>query len=103
MMVAFDERRKFVVAELNKLPGVSCITPLGAFYAFPNIKGTGLKSKQMEVGLLDEAGVASIAGTSFGAYGEGYLRISYANSLDNIAEAMRRMRGFLEQRKKAAE
>jgi aspartate aminotransferase len=103
MMVAFDERRKFVVAELNKLPGVSCITPLGAFYAFPNIKGTGLKSKQMEVGLLDEAGVASIAGTSFGAYGEGYLRISYANSLDNIAEAIRRMRGFLEKRKKAAE
>jgi len=103
MMTAFDERRKFVVAELNKLPGVSCITPLGAFYAFPNIKGTGLKSKQMEVGLLDEAGVASIAGTSFGAYGEGYLRISYANSKENIAEAMRRMRGFLEQRKKAAE
>jgi aspartate/methionine/tyrosine aminotransferase len=103
MMIAFDERRKFVVAELNKLPGVSCITPLGAFYAFPNIKGTGLKSKQMEVGLLDDAGVASIAGTSFGAFGEGYLRISYANSLENIAEAMRRMRGFLEQRKKAAE
>ena len=103
MMVAFDERRKFVVAELNKLPGVSCITPLGAFYAFPNIKGTGLKSKQMEVGLLDEAGVASIAGTSFGAFGEGYLRISYANSLENISEAIRRMGGFLEKRKKAAE
>ena len=103
MMVAFDERRKFVVSELNKLPGVSCITPLGAFYAFPNIKGTGLKSKQMEVGLLDEAGVASIAGTSFGAFGEGYLRISYANSLENISEAIRRMGGFLEKRKKAAE
>ena len=66
-------------------------------------KGTGLKSKQMEVGLLDEAGVASIAGTSFGSYGEGYLRISYANSLDNIAEAIRRMHGFLEKRRKAAE
>jgi aspartate/methionine/tyrosine aminotransferase len=103
MMKAFDERRRFVVAELNKLPGVSCITPYGAFYAFPNIKGTGLKSKQMEVGLLDEAGVASIAGTSFGSYGEGYLRISYANSLDNIAEAVRRMGGFLEKRRKAAE
>ncbi|MGH6891525.1 MAG: hypothetical protein ACREEP_04640, partial [Dongiaceae bacterium] len=79
------------------------ITPYGAFYAFPNIKGTGLKSKQMEVGLLDEAGVASIAGTSFGSYGEGYLRISYANSLDNIAEAIRRTGGFLEKRRKAAE
>ncbi len=103
MMVAFDERRKFVVAELNKLPGVSCITPLGAFYAFPNIKNTGLKSKQMELGLLDEVGVASIAGTSFGAYGEGYLRISYANSKENIAEAIRRMGRFLETKRKAAE
>jgi aspartate/methionine/tyrosine aminotransferase len=103
MMKAFDERRRFVVAELGKLPGVSCITPYGAFYAFPNIKGTGIKSKQMEVSLLDEAGVASIAGTSFGSYGEGYLRISYANSLENIAEAVRRMGGFLEKRRKAAE
>jgi len=103
MMKAFDDRRRFVVAELNKLPGVSCITPYGAFYAFPNIKGTGIKSKQMEVSLLDEAGVASIAGTSFGSYGEGYLRISYANSKENIAEAIRRMGGFLEKRRKAAE
>jgi aspartate/methionine/tyrosine aminotransferase len=103
MMKAFDERRRFVVAELNKLPGVSCITPYGAFYAFPNIKNTGIKSKQLEVSLLDEAGVASIAGTSFGSYGEGYLRISYANSLENIAEAIRRMGGFLEKRRKAAE
>ncbi len=103
MMVAFDERRRFVVAELNKLPGVSCITPYGAFYAFPNIKNTGLDSKQLEVELLNDAGVASIAGTSFGAYGEGYLRISYANSLDNIAEAMRRMARFLEANRKAAE
>ncbi len=103
MMKAFDERRRFVVAELNKLPGVSCITPYGAFYAFPNVKGTGIKSKQLEVSLLDEAGVASIAGTSFGSYGEGYLRISYANSLENIAEAIRRMGGFLEKRRKAAE
>jgi aspartate/methionine/tyrosine aminotransferase len=103
MMKAFDERRCFVVAELNKLPGVSCITPYGAFYAFPNVKKTGLKSKQLEVSLLDEAGVASISGTSFGSYGEGYLRISYANSLDNIAEAMRRMKSFLETRRKAAQ
>jgi aspartate/methionine/tyrosine aminotransferase len=101
MMKAFDERRKFVVAELNKLPGVSCITPLGAFYAFPNIKSTGFKSKALEVALLDEAGVASIAGTSFGAYGEGYLRISYANSIENIAEAMKRIGSFLAKRKAA--
>jgi len=101
MMKAFDERRKFVVAELNKLPGVSCITPLGAFYAFPNIKGTGFKSKALEVALLDEAGVASIAGTSFGAYGEGYLRISYANSIENIGEAIKRIGSFLAKRKAA--
>lgn len=103
MMVAFDERRRFVIAELNKLPGVSCITPYGAFYAFPNIKDTGFKSKQLEIALLDEAGVASIAGASFGSYGEGYLRISYANSLDNIAEAMRRIGRFLEAKRRAAE
>ncbi len=86
---------------IEQAPGVSCITPLGAFYAFPNIKGTGFKSKALEVALLDEAGVASIAGTSFGAYGEGYLRISYANSIDNIAEAMKRIGGFLAKRKAA--
>ena len=101
MMKAFDERRRFVVGELNKLPGVSCITPLGAFYAFPNVKGTGFKSKALEVALLDEAGVASIAGTSFGAYGEGYLRISYANSIENIGEAMKRIGTFLAKRKAA--
>jgi aspartate/methionine/tyrosine aminotransferase len=101
MMKAFDERRKFVVAELNKLPGVSCITPLGAFYAFPNIRGTGFKSKALELALLDEAGVASIAGTSFGSYGEGYLRISYANSIENIGEAMKRIGSFLAKRKAA--
>ncbi len=71
------------------------------FYAFPNIKGTGVKSKALEVALLDEAGVASIAGTSFGAYGEGYLRISYANSIENIAEAMKRIGTFLAKRKAA--
>jgi len=101
MMKAFDERRRFVVAELNKLPGVSCVTPYGAFYAFPNIKGTGMKSKQLEVALLDDAGVASIAGSSFGAYGEGYLRISYANSIENIGEAISRIRVFLEKRQAA--
>lgn len=102
MMVAFDERRRFVVGELNKLPGVSCITPYGAFYAFPNVSGTGFKSKELELKLLDEAGVASIAGTSFGAHGEGYIRISYANSLENIGEAMKRIGKWLNANRKAA-
>ena len=102
MMKAFDERRRFVVGELNKLPGVSCINPYGAFYAFPNIGGTGFKSKELEVKLLDEAGVASIAGTSFGAHGEGYIRISYANSIENIGEAMKRIGKWLDANRKAA-
>jgi len=102
MMKAFDERRRFVVGELNKLPGVSCIVPYGAFYAFPNISGTGFKSKELELKLLDEAGVASIAGASFGAHGEGYLRISYANSIENIGEAMKRIGNWLQVNRKAA-
>ncbi|MBX6321967.1 MAG: pyridoxal phosphate-dependent aminotransferase [Rhodospirillaceae bacterium] len=100
MMAAFDERRRYVVKALNELPGVSCIEPAGAFYAFPNIGRTGFKSKALEVKLLEEVGVATIAGTSFGRYGEGYLRISYANSLENIRAAMERMGEWL--RKAAA-
>jgi aspartate aminotransferase len=95
MMAAFDERRRFVVAELNKLPGVSCVDPGGAFYVFPNISKLGLPAKQLELKLLDEVGIATIAGTSFGAYGEGYLRISYANSIENIGLAMQRMGEWL--------
>jgi aspartate aminotransferase len=101
MCKAFDERRRFVVDALNKLPGVSCVDALGAFYVFPNISKTGMTAKQIETGLLNEAGVATIAGTSFGSYGEGYIRISYANSLENIAEAMRRFGDWLAQRKAA--
>ncbi|MEX2202310.1 MAG: pyridoxal phosphate-dependent aminotransferase [Dongiaceae bacterium] len=95
MCKAFDERRKFVVKALNDLPGVSCVDALGAFYVFPNIKGTGMTSKQVEEGLLNDVGIATIAGTSFGAHGEGYLRVSYANSLENIAESMNRMGSWL--------
>ncbi len=95
MCKAFDERRKFVVKALNELPGVSCVDALGAFYVFPNISGTGMTSKQVEEGLLNDVGVATIAGTSFGKHGEGYIRISYANSLENIAEAIDRMGGWL--------
>ena len=99
MAAAFSERRAVVLRELNQIPGLHAVEPGGAFYAFPNIAGTGLSSKDLEVGLLEEAGVASIAGTSFGGYGEGYLRISYANSLENIEKAMSRIRAFLAEKR----
>ena len=91
MVAAFRERRDVIVKGLNEIPGVSCVLPPGAFYAFPNIKGTGMKSKALADYLLDEAGVACLSGTSFGAYGEGYLRLSYANSVPNIKKALERM------------
>jgi aspartate/methionine/tyrosine aminotransferase len=103
MVAAFDRRRKVVVEELNRLSGVSCIEPGGAFYAFPNIAGTGLKSREFERRLLEEAGVATVAGTSFGSHGEGYLRLSYANSTENIREAIGRMDGWLKGLSRAAE
>jgi aspartate aminotransferase len=88
MLAEFRRRREAVVAGLNALPGVSCVTPRGAFYAFPNISATGFRSKELADRLLAEAGVAVLAGTAFGSYGEGYLRLSYANSLENIEEAL---------------
>ena len=103
MVKAFDQRRKVVVEGLNTLPGVSCIEPTGAFYAFPSIGGTGLKARDFERRLLDQAGVATVAGTSFGSYGEGYLRLSYANSTENIREAIGRMDQWLRSLNKAAE
>ena len=95
MVAAFDARRKVVVEELNALPGFRCTEPGGAFYAFPNITDTGASAAELQDGLLAEAGVATVAGTSFGAFGEGYLRISYANSTENIRHAVRRIREFL--------
>jgi aspartate/methionine/tyrosine aminotransferase len=95
MMAAFDRRRRVVVEELNRIPGFRCGTPGGAFYAFPNITGTGRSAKDLEVALLEEAGVATVAGTSFGIHGEGFLRISYANSTENIRAASERIRAFL--------
>ncbi len=95
MVAAFEARRRVVIEELNAIPGISCIAPGGAFYAFPNITGTGIAAKELEVKLLEEAGVATIAGTSFGRFGEGYLRLSYANSVDNIRAAMGRIRAWL--------
>jgi len=95
MMVAFDARRRLIVEELNSLPGVRCSDPGGAFYAFPNIEGTGMTAREAQDRFLDVAGVATVAGTSFGSYGEGYLRFSYANSTDNISEAISRIREIL--------
>ena len=95
MVAAFDERRRIIVSELNQIPGFRCADAAGAFYAFPNIAGTGLTSREAQDRFLEEAGVATIAGTSFGAWGEGYLRFSYANSIDNIREAIRRIRACL--------
>ncbi len=95
MLGTFEKRRRVTVDELNAVPGFRCVEPGGAFYAFPNISGTGLTSEQMQERLLEEAGVATIAGTSFGAFGEGYLRISYANSTANIREAIARIRACL--------
>ena len=88
MVSAFDQRRTVIVDELNKIPGFSCIKPGGAFYAFPNITQTGLRSDELQKKILEDAGVAVISGTSFGAHGEGYLRFSYANSTENILKAV---------------
>lgn len=95
MVEAFDERRKVVTERLNALPGIHCTLPRGAFYAFPNISGTGWKAKELASALLEEAGVATIGGPDFGVHGEGFLRISCANSLDNIERAMDRIDRFL--------
>ena len=101
MIAEFDRRRKVVVEGLNKLPGVSCVTPKGAFYAFPNIKGTGWKAKELATTLLNDTGVVTIGGPDFGILGEGYLRLSYANSTENILKALDRMGDFLSKRKAA--
>ncbi len=88
MVAEFKQRREVIVNGLNKIEGVSCKKPQGAFYVFPNIKSTGKKSKEMEELLLEKYGVAGLAGTSFGEFGEGYLRFSYANSVTNIKKAL---------------
>jgi len=95
MLAEFDARRRVMVDALNALPGIRCAEPGGAFYAFPSIAGTGMTSAQAQERFLEEAGVATIAGTAFGAAGEGYLRLSCANSTDNIREAIRRIGALL--------
>ncbi|HEY9213280.1 MAG TPA: pyridoxal phosphate-dependent aminotransferase [Ancylobacter sp.] len=102
MVAEFDRRRHLVVSGLNALPGISCATPKGAFYAFPNITGTGWTSaKKLATALLDEAGVATIGGPDFGVHGEGYIRLSYANSPENISRALERLGSFLAQARAA--
>jgi aspartate/methionine/tyrosine aminotransferase len=98
MVAEFRRRRDAFCAGLNSLPGFRCAIPGGAFYAFPNISGTGMTSGALFEALLDQAGVASLSGTAFGAYGEGYLRFSIANSYENLMAAIDRMRVFLSRR-----
>ncbi len=95
MLAAFKERKDIIVNGLNKIDGITCKNPEGAFYVFPNVKATGKSSKFLQDYLLEEGGVASLAGTSFGAFGEGYLRFSYANSVENIQEALSRIENAL--------
>jgi aspartate/methionine/tyrosine aminotransferase len=96
MVAEFRRRRDAIVAGLNAIPGFRCAVPDGAFYAFPNVTGTGMSSRELADRLLNEAGVACLSGTAFGSYGDGYLRFSYAASLENIEEALSRIRSLSE-------
>jgi aspartate aminotransferase len=103
MVAEFDARRGIVVEGLNKLPGVRAAVPKGAFYAFPNISATGWKAKKLANALLEDAGVATIGGPDFGVNGEGYIRLSYANSAANIERALQRIGDFLNRRNQGDE
>ena len=95
MMTAFDQRRRAIVPLLNALPGFECIEPGGAFYVFPNIKGTGRTGKELQAEILENTGVATVPGSSFGIHGGDFIRFSYAASLENIQEAVRRIGDYL--------
>lgn len=95
MFRTFGERRKVIVPRLNEIEGINCHDPSGAFYVFPNITGTGMNSSTLQSRILEEAGVATVPGTSFGSYGEGYIRLSYANSIENINKAIERIGNML--------
>src|SRR5215470_3196835 len=95
MVAAFDERRRVIVPLLNQLTGFRSVDPGGAFYVFPNVAGTGMSAKDLQNKMLEAAGVATVAGTSFGIHGEGYVRFSYANSVENIREAVGRLAALL--------
>jgi aspartate/methionine/tyrosine aminotransferase len=92
MVAEFRRRRDVICKGLNEIPGFRCAIPSGAFYAFANVTGTGMESKELADLLLQEGGVAGVNGGCFGEYGEGYLRFSYANSLSNIVEAIERIK-----------
>jgi aspartate aminotransferase len=96
MVTEFRRRRDVIVDGLRQIRGLSCVRPKGAFYVFPNITGTGFSSRTLADRLLDEAGVACLSGTAFGEFGEGHLRFSYATSMENIEEALRRIKGWIE-------
>jgi aspartate/methionine/tyrosine aminotransferase len=98
MMAEFKERRDLVVDGLNTIDGITCIPPKGSFYAFPNITGTGMNAAELADYLLEEAGVAVLGGTSFGRHGEGYLRISFANSKENLNKALDRIEAALKKK-----
>jgi aspartate/methionine/tyrosine aminotransferase len=95
MMERFSQRRKAIVEGLNSIRGFKCLPPKGAFYAWPNITGTGLTSQKLADKLLEEAGVAVLPGTAFGENGEGYLRFSYPTSIENIERAVERISSVL--------
>jgi len=95
MVAEFARRRQYLMPALNEIKGISCVRPRGAFYAFPSIKATGKSSAEIADFLLEEAKVALVPGSAFGQYGEGYLRIAYSNSLENIQEAMQRIKTAL--------
>ena len=96
MMKEFDERRKLIHKALNNLPGVECSLPGGAFYAFPNVKGTGMSGEEFAKKSIYEAGVAIVPGTSFGKFAEDYVRFSFAASRDNISQALEKIKKILQ-------
>jgi len=95
MREEFRKRRDVFMEGLRSIPGIQCPVPEGAFYAFPNIEGTGLSSHEFEQRALEEAGVALLSGTAFGRYGQGYVRFSYANSVENLQKAVERLKGLV--------
>ena len=97
MIREFHARRDLVISGLSQIPGVECYMPSGAFYAWPDIRATGFAASELADRLLEEAGVVTLPGTGFGAEGEGYLRLSYANSQDNLREGLARIGEFLAQ------
>ena len=102
MIAEFHRRRDEIVTGLNAIPGLRCLKPSGAFYVFPNIQALHMKSADVERMLLEEAGVAALSGTAFGPRGEGYIRLSYANSIENIREALRRIGALVSSQVRAA-